>query len=471
MLKEQAKLLARLTIFADLSLVIFSFFAAYYFRANFLSGDVQGIREYYWVLLPAIPVWYYLLAKHKLYESIRQISFFDLIYRVFIVHILSGTTLAALILFFDRDFYSRQLFLTFVVTSFLLILAARIFIKYILGYVRRKGFNYRQLLIVGARKRAQEFIKLVENHEDWGLRVLGVLQVDAGPLRHEVSGYKVVGRLDDMADCCKRYHVDEVVFCLDKDQVVNIEKHLQDLEELGITVRMVLDFYKVARYKRDLSFFEKDIPILTFHTKSLNAQELFIKRILDILGAIVGCLLLLFLLPLVALGIKLESPGPIFYSQTRIGESGRPFRIWKFRSMHMDADLQKSRFESQNEMCGPIFKLKNDPRITSVGKILRVTSIDELPQFWNVMKGEMSLVGTRPPTPNEVEEYENWHRRRISIKPGITGLWQVSGRNQIVDFDEVVKLDLHYIDNWTLGLDIRILFKTIWILLTRTGSY
>jgi exopolysaccharide biosynthesis polyprenyl glycosylphosphotransferase len=340
-----------------------------------------------------------------------------------------------------------------------------------LGYVRRKGFNYRQLLIVGARERAQEFIKLVENHQDWGLRVLGVLQVDVGPLRDEVSGYKVMGRLEDMPDCCKRYPIDEVVFCLDKDQIVNIEKHLQDLEELGITVRMVLDFYKVARYKRDLSFFEKDLPILTFHTKSLDAQQLFIKRILDILGAIVGGLILLLLLPLVALGIKLESPGPIFYSQTRIGESGRPFRIWKFRSMYMDADLQKSRFESQNEMRGPIFKLKNDPRITSIGRILRITSIDELPQFWNVMKGEMSLVGTRPPTPNEVEEYENWHHRRISIKPGITGLWQVSGRNQVVDFNDVVKLDLHYIDNWTLALDFRILFKTIWILLTRKGSY
>ncbi len=472
MLKEQAKLLNRLTIIADLSLVVISFITAYHLRRHFLAGGVElgPIKEYSWLLLPALPVWYYLLAKYNLYKSIRQISLFDLLYRITSVHFFSGIIISSMVLFFDRDFYSRRLILVFVVTAFILIVLERICLKLLLNYIRRRGLNYRQLLLVGTMERAQEFIKLVEDHADWGLRVLGVLQVASGDLKDNVSGYKVMGRLDDLNESCKRYPVDEVVFCLAKDQVVDIEEHLQGLEELGVTVRMVLDFYNVNRYRKDLSFFNDTLPILTFYTKSLDGQQLFLKRILDILGALVGLIVLVFLFPFMALGIKIESPGRIFYSQNRVGENGRQFRIWKFRSMSKEADLHKSQLMEQNEMSGAIFKMKDDPRVTRIGKILRMTSLDELPQFWNVLKGEMSLVGTRPPTPDEVEQYENWHRRRISIKPGITGLWQVSGRNDIDNFDDVVKLDLQYIDKWTLGLDVRILVKTIWVVLTRKGS-
>ena len=471
MLKQQAKLLNQLTIFVDLSFVLLSFVSAYYFRREFFPGDVVfPIKEYSWVLLPALPVWYYLLAKYNLYKSIRQVSYFDLIYRVFSVHLFSGMIISAVILFFDRDLFSRLLIVAFILTAFLFILAERLLLKVFLTYIRRKGMNFRELLIVGTTERAQEFIKLVEDHEGWGLRVYGVLQISSVDLKDNVSGYKVLGRLPDLVEICKNYPVDEVVFCLGKDQIVDIEEHLQNLEELGVTVRMVLDFYNVDRYRRDLSFFEETLPILTFHTKSLDAQQYFLKRIMDVLGSFVGLFVMIFLFPFVALGIKIESPGPIFYSQDRIGEIGRNFCIWKFRSMYMDADLRKSRLASQNEMKGAFFKMKNDPRITSVGKFLRITSLDELPQFWNVLKGEMSLVGTRPPTPDEVAQYENWHRRRISIRPGITGLWQVSGRSKIEDFDEVVKLDLQYIDNWSLGLDLRILLKTVWVVITRKGS-
>ena len=470
MLKEQARLLNRLKIITDLSLVVISFVVAYYLRSNFLAGDVQGIKAYSWLLFPAIPVWYYLLAKYKLYTSIRQISYLDLIYRIFSVHFFSGIILSSLVLFFDRDLYSRRLMLVFVVIAFLSILIERIFLKLSLSFIRRRGLNYRQLIIVGTKERAKEFIELVENHADWGLRVLGVLQVASGDLKDNVSGYKVLGRLKNLVDSCKRYPVDEVVFCLAKDQVVDVEGHLQDLEELGVTVRMVLDFYHVNRYRRDLSFFNDTLPILTFHARSLDSQQLFLKRILDISGAFLGLIVLIFLFPFVALGITLESPGKVFYNQKRVGENGRSFRIWKFRSMYKDADLRKSQLMEKNEMHGAMFKLKDDPRVTHIGRFLRKTSIDELPQFWNVLKGEMSLVGTRPPTPGEVSQYENWHRRRISIKPGITGLWQTSGRSEIDNFDDVVKLDLQYIDNWSLGLDLRILLKTFWVVLLRRGS-
>jgi exopolysaccharide biosynthesis polyprenyl glycosylphosphotransferase len=195
-----------------------------------------------------------------------------------------------------------------------------------------------------------------------------------------------------------------------------------------------------------------------------------LKRTVDILGALVGLMITAILLPFIAFAIKRSDPGPIFFGQERVGQAGRRFKCWKFRSMYIDAEKRKQELMQKNEMSGAIFKIKEDPRIFPFGHFLRNTSLDELPQFWNVLKGEMSLVGTRPPTPDEVEMYENWHRRRISIKPGITGLWQVSGRNEIDDFDEIVKLDLHYIDNWCIWYDIQLLFRTLKTVITRKGS-
>jgi exopolysaccharide biosynthesis polyprenyl glycosylphosphotransferase len=470
MLKEQAKLVTHLTVVTDAALVVLSFFISFYLCENYFADLLGGINQYVWVLLPALPLWYYLMAKNKLYMSIRQTSVWELTFRILSVHIIGGFFVSAIVLFISRDFYSRKLLLIFFLSSFILVLLERVCLKAILGKIRQLGFNYRQLIIVGATDRAEKFINIVEEHADWGLKVLGVIQVASGKLKKSVGNYEVFGRLDNLVESCKVHHVDEVVFCLAKDQVVDVEKYLQELEELGVTVRMVLDFYNFDLYKKDLSFFNHSLPILTFHTKSLDSQQYFLKRVLDICGAVVGLVLMLLLLPFIALAIKLDSAGPVFFCQYRLGENSRQFKIWKFRTMVSNAEEIKESLDDRNEMNGAIFKIKDDPRITRVGRILRKTSLDELPQFWNVLIGHMSLVGTRPPTPDEVEKYENWHRRRISIKPGITGLWQVSGRNKVEDFDEVVRLDLHYIDNWTLGLDLRILLRTLWVVLTRKGS-
>ncbi|MBW6503819.1 sugar transferase [bacterium] len=191
----------------------------------------------------------------------------------------------------------------------------------------------------------------------------------------------------------------------------------------------------------------------------------------DVAGALAGLGLTVLLFPFIALAIRLDSPGPLFFRQVRVGENGRLFTCWKFRSMYRDAERRKGELIPLNEMSGAIFKMRNDPRVTRVGRFLRRTSLDELPQFWNVLLGEMSLVGTRPPTPEEVTGYGHRHRKRICIKPGITGLWQVSGRNDIRDFDEVVRLDIEYIDQWSLWLDVKILMKTFRVLLARNGAY
>ena len=209
---------------------------------------------------------------------------------------------------------------------------------------------------------------------------------------------------------------------------------------------------------------------MTYSINHFDYRRMVVKRGIDILGGLVGCLITVVATPFVAAAIKMDSPGPVLFAQTRIGKNGRRFKIYKFRSMYIDAEERKKELEAQNEMQGLMFKMENDPRITKVGKFIRKTSIDELPQFFNIVKGDMSLVGTRPPTEGEFEQYNSHYRRRISMTPGLTGLWQISGRSEIVDFDEVVKLDLEYIDNWTLGLDIKILFQTVWVVLTGRGS-
>ena len=195
-----------------------------------------------------------------------------------------------------------------------------------------------------------------------------------------------------------------------------------------------------------------------------------IKRLIDIIGSLAGLLITGIFYPFVALMIKLDSKGPVVFSQIRIGKNGRRFKIYKFRSMYTDAEERKKELSAQNEMQGLMFKIEDDPRITKVGKFLRKTSIDELPQFFNVLKGDMSLVGTRPPTEDEFEKYTPYYRRRLCMTPGLTGLWQVSGRSNVEDFDDVVKYDLHYIDHWSLSLDIKILFQTVLVVLFGKGA-
>jgi exopolysaccharide biosynthesis polyprenyl glycosylphosphotransferase len=213
-----------------------------------------------------------------------------------------------------------------------------------------------------------------------------------------------------------------------------------------------------------------DIPVLTFANNFYNPWSLAVKRLIDIIGSLVGIAITLIVSIFVAPAILIESRGPLIFKQRRVGKNGRFFYVYKFRSMYKDAEERKKELESQNEMNGLMFKMKDDPRITKVGKFIRKTSIDELPQFFNVLKGDMSLVGTRPPTVDEFKQYESHQKRRLSAKPGITGLWQVSGRNEITDFEDVVKLDVQYIDNWSLGLDIKIILKTIKVVFEKGGE-
>ena len=281
-----------------------------------------------------------------------------------------------------------------------------------------------------------------------------------------------LGSLEELETLIRQYNLDQI-YILQKreEQLSAMQKYVDLCIDMGVTVRMVVDFYKRRRADSYVSCVGT-YPVITYHTVTLNTGEQAVKRIMDVMGGLAGIVLFSPVMAVTALAIKLDSPGPVIFRQTRVGKNGRTFQIYKFRSMYVDAEARKAELLSRNEIAGGVmFKLKEDPRITRVGKVIRRLSIDELPQFFNVLGGSMSLVGTRPPTPDEVEKYGTRQWRRISIKPGLTGMWQVNGRSLVTDFEKIVEMDVEYIDNWSLMEDIRILCKTVTVLLRHADAY
>ncbi|MCD7885236.1 MAG: sugar transferase [Lachnospiraceae bacterium] len=292
-----------------------------------------------------------------------------------------------------------------------------------------------------------------------------------------ISGVPVVATTDTLIDYLLKTAIDEILFSVPSG--IKLPSDLiRQCSLTGITLHLEVtasDELAEARYEEDLA----GLTVMTSYLKLITIGQAFFKRMLDIIGGLVGMLFTGLLFIFIAPAIYISDPGPIFFSQERVGKNGRIFKIYKFRSMYQDAEKRKAELMEKNEMKGLMFKLENDPRIIGsgpdgtrhgLGHFIRKTSIDEFPQFWNVLKGEMSLVGTRPPTTEEVSEYNMYHRARLAIKPGITGLWQVSGRSDIDDFEEAVKLDTQYIQNWSLSLDLKILIKTVLVVFTGRGS-
>lgn len=306
------------------------------------------------------------------------------------------------------------------------------------------------------------------------MELVGYIAVSGEELAQIPAGDagEYLGSLEELETLIRRHNLDQI-YILQKreEQLSAMQKYMDLCIDMGVTVRMVVDFYKRRRADSYVSCVGT-YPVITYHTVTLNTGEQAVKRIMDVVGGLVGIILFSPVMVITALAIKLDSPGPVIFCQTRVGKNGRQFQIYKFRSMYVDAEDRKAELLSQNEIAGGVmFKLKEDPRITRVGKVIRKLSIDELPQFFNVVAGSMSLVGTRPPTLDEVEKYGRKQWRRISIKPGLTGMWQVNGRSLVTDFEKIVEMDVEYIDNWSLMEDIRILCKTVTVLLKHADAY
>ena len=355
------------------------------------------------------------------------------------------------------------------VLAFIAIVAEKTIIFSGLQYFRKKGFAQRRIIIVGTGKRAASFIQRIKSHPEWGFKILGAIDDEPGRGISEVAGVKVIGNLDIICEILKKEAVDEVMVVIPRSRLNFIEKAVLSCETVGVQVAVAMDLFnlKIARSRHtDLD----GIPFVSIETTVAKGWPLIAKRFMDILLSFVGIILGLPIFLIAALAIKITSKGPIFFKQQRVGLNGRKFVLYKFRTMYLGADALRAEMEAKNELDGPAFKMKKDPRVTPVGRVLRKFSIDELPQIFNALAGQMSLIGPRALPTYEVEKIDLWQRRRLSMRPGLTGLWQVNGRNKI-DFNTWMQLDLEYLDNWSLWLDIKILAKTIPVALFGRGAY
>ena len=383
--------------------------------------------------------------------------------------VLLGVGMFILLAFlFKLEFIARSFVLSFASLQFVGLVLGRIAVLELGGLMRRRRGDAHRVLIVGSGDRAVEFASTLKTASPIKIEIIGFVSV-AGEAGHPAArphlGY--VGSLDALLD---REAVDEVVFAVPGKQPDLFRDALAACDDRGVDVLLTLPPQVPSKANLEIANLSgTNMPMLGMRRTPTDEVQLAAKRLLDIFGGLVGIILTGPLMLATTIAIKLDSKGPVLFKQTRAGRNGRKFTMYKFRSMIVDAEEKKAALMHLNEMGGPVFKIKHDPRITRVGRFIRKTSIDELPQFFNIVMGDMSLVGPRPPLPSEVEEYEAWQRRRLSVKPGLTGAWQVSGRNQ-VDFDTWMQLDLEYIDNWSIWLDLKIIFKTIPVVLFHKGA-
>lgn len=452
---------------SDAFLVAFAAVVAYFFINH--SEMLYPPVYYLWLLPVLVLIWVCLLIYLGMYESFR-IKTFGQIFGIIFTAGLAGFIIFGNISYLCKLNYISRLFMAsaFILGIVLLVLEKIIVIS-IFRRLRSKGFNFRNLLIVGTSLRARKLIAEIDTHQEFGLKIVGLVDDDMSMHGKQIHGHVVLGGLSDLPNILRTNPIDRVVFVVPRGWLSYIEDSVLYCETLGVTVSVAVDLFKTKfTIARDENFM--GVPMISFESTPDKVGQLFVKRLFDFVAAGAGMIVLAPLFFTIAALVKLTSPGPVFFKQTRCSLNGRTFQVCKFRTMVIDAEKKLEDLMKHNEMKGPTFKMANDPRITPIGRFLRKTSLDELPQLWNVFKGEMSLVGPRPPIPKEVEQYDHWQRRRLSMRPGITCLWQIGGRNKITDFNEWSKLDLEYIDNWSLGLDFKILLKTVPVVLFGIGA-
>jgi exopolysaccharide biosynthesis polyprenyl glycosylphosphotransferase len=480
MLREHSTLLARIHMIADIFWVIVAFVAAYHTKKSFLFFGRHGLStepNYYLVLLLAVGAAFFSFSLSGCYRPYRTQTLGQIYTRV--VRAVIGILFSTIILLYllHEHNISRILLALFLAYLLFFLFLSKGGIYYTLRYYRSRSYNTRNLLIIGAGQRAERIIDAIRNHKGSGYQIIGCLTTDSDiHQKHNcISGksgksgksgeIKILGSVHTLPIILIEDIVDEIIFAADIEKIESIENLIRFAEHLGVNIHVVPDFQlEKIMYQPEIAsvsiqdFFGQ--PTLSLSTRPRRQNALLIKEIIDYLAAGTGIILLCPLFLLLIVLIKTTSRGPAFFIQQRCGLYGRIFPLIKFRTMVNDAEKLKEKLQKENEADGPVFKIAHDPRITPVGKFLRKTSLDELPQLFNVLMGHMSLVGPRPPLPEEVKKYEPWQRRRLSMKPGLTCTWQVNGRNTL-NFERWMRLDLEYIDQWSLLLDSKILLKTV----------
>ncbi|MCT4590638.1 MAG: sugar transferase [Carboxylicivirga sp.] len=464
MLKEKERVVYNFLAGLDAIIAWFSLDAAlylYFGQYTFLSNKDSIILH-----LVVLGIWFALSKAFRTNEIYRSRPYSILLLNVLGATIVGIGILSLAVFVFNLHYIGVTPIIYFGGISAVILLLLKLAVFSYLKGARRKGYNYRNVLIVGDIS-ATNFIDNVLSHKEWGYRIVGV--VGNQELNDKLGdSVLTLPENSDVDKLIEEKTIDEVIYCREKARMEDIMALLTSCNELGVVFRMSSPFFNMLTNKTHLHYFDTT-PVLTISNTPMDYLLLKLKAVFDFVVSFVTITILSPVFIGIALGIKMTSKGPIFFKQKRVGMRGRKFWVYKFRTMVTNAEELKATLMEQNEMDGPVFKMTRDPRITGIGNFLRKTSLDELPQFFNVLLGDMSIVGPRPPVPAEVREYERWQLRRLSMKPGITCVWQISPSRNDVTFEDWMRMDLEYIDNWSLRLDFVIILKTIRTMLRADG--
>lgn len=485
MFKEEDLVMRRVILCLDafiISFVFLSVFLIFYsfpqiYKYDFFE-NVHVVKplylssaDYLVTCVIVVVLWCTILSVNKMYIGMRIKSVHEILWIIIKSAIIVTVAFSALTFLFKIRYVSRLFFISFMIASSFFILFEKIIILYITQKILRKGDNNKNILLIGTGKRASHFRDVINVHPEWGYKIAKIVDLEKCLQYHgkDIKQCEVIAEEQDLRKILHNMPIDEVIFVAPKSRLDLVENYIYVCEDEGIDAAVAVDFFDVKL--SNLHFTDLDgIPLLTMEKRFDKEWQLFIKRTVDIVISGVGLLLLSPLFFVVSILIKFTSSGPVFFTQKRVSLHGRIFNVFKFRSMYKEAEKQLDKVTVLNEMDGPVFKIKNDPRITPLGKFLRKSSIDELPQLLNVFMGTMSLVGPRPALPKEVTQYKASQRRRLSVRPGITCIWQAYHRGE-KDFDKWMQSDYEYIDNWSLALDFRIFLRTIIVAISGKGAY
>ncbi|MCU7852399.1 MAG: sugar transferase [Candidatus Thiodiazotropha sp. (ex Monitilora ramsayi)] len=467
---EKSREISRLLFLLDVLLTLLVLLLVYRTRQYLGLESSTGLAAHV-ALLPilGVPLGYF-LTRFGAYQGLRVVSLAKYAYMVVKAFVISLAVLVGILFFLKVDFVSRSFLIGFSLLSILVMVVVRGGL--IWWYFRRsvqKGENYLKVLIIGTGRRAKRLTEMLNLHNEWGIHILGYMDTESEQVGEPVLEGKVLGTVHEIEKILTSQVVDEVILAVPRSSLSFMEEIVSACEEQGVRFRFMADVFdlQVAR----MQMVEMDgIPLLTFDPVAQNEKMLLIKRLMDLAIVLAAMPLILPLMGLIALAIKIDDGGPILFVQERVGLRKRLFPMLKFRSMVVDAEAKLKEIEHLNEAEGPNFKIAKDPRITKVGHFLRKTSLDELPQLLNVIRGHMSLVGPRPMSQRDVELFDRGiQRKRFSVKPGLTCIWQISGRSNL-SFEKWLELDLKYIDEWNLWMDFKILFLTIPVVLKGSGA-
>jgi exopolysaccharide biosynthesis polyprenyl glycosylphosphotransferase len=480
----RARLGNLLTVVLDAVLIWIGFTVAYWLRYEVdwpppFEAIVRNVPTEYQVPLSAFTPYALILvafllalfAFKGLYRLPRAARTLDYAGRI-----ISSTTtgIAALIVFVfvyrNTEFYSRLIFAFAWIAIIVLLCTYRAIFLELRRLIWIRGADRERLLVVGNTGLGRNVMEAIVAHPFFGYQLVGYLDDRPQPhTRRPLRHFRHVGKVDDLLQTVRQYRIDQVILALPFWEQHRLPELVSICREVAVDFRVAPDLHQLSFDRVDVNDLA-GAPLIGLKEVSLKGVNLILKRLIDLTLVILAAPLLLPLVLLITFLIKRDSPGNAIFQQVRVGKDGQHFIAYKFRTMVVDAEARKADLAALNEADGPIFKIRNDPRVTRIGRFLRRSSLDELPQLWNVLRGEMSLVGPRPPTPAEVEEYDDWHYRRLEVTPGMTGLWQVLGRSD-TSFDEMVRLDIYYAENWSPALDLRILVQTIPVVLLGKGAY